>query len=80
MFAGRVNLGKYSAYDIVVFPLKGTTIPGRWDAGTDLLMLCLDQRRCCVCRPSDHPSRFVETLGLGEVEAEEMSKWLQSTF
>ena len=80
MFAGRVAVGKYSEYDVVVVPLKGTKIQGRWETNTDLVMVCINQQRCCVCEPGDHYSRFMEKLGLEEVEAQELAKWLESNF
>ena len=39
MFVGSVNLG-YTNFELVIVPLKGTSLPGQWASRTDLVMLC----------------------------------------
>jgi hypothetical protein len=80
MFAGSIDLGM-SNFELIIFPLKGTTIPGRWDKDTDLLNVCyLHSGRFCICRPGDHPSRYEENLGLGQADADALAKWIDDKF
>ena len=79
MFVGSVDLGNGTVLELVIVPLKGSALRGQWEANTDLLMLCVMQNgRCCTCRPTDHPSRFEEKLGLPRDDAQRLADWLKS--
>ena len=81
MFVGSVDLGNGTGLELVITSLKGSTLPGRWDADTNLLMLCIVQNgRCCVCRATDHPSRYSEKLALPNDDANRLAKWLEANF
>lgn len=81
MFVGSVDLGNGTGLDLVITSLVGSTMPGRWDTDTDLLMLSTVQNgRCCVCRTTDHPSRYVEKLALPSDDANRLAKWLEANF
>lgn len=80
MFVGSVDLGDTN-FQLVVVPLKGTRLPGQWDMDTDLLMLChMQSGRCCACRADDHPNRFVDKLGMFDLDAKNLAKWLKENF
>lgn len=77
MFVGPVDLKNGTCLELVIAPLKGTALRDQWDTKTDLLMLCVIQTgRCCPCRPNDHPSRYVEKLGLPPDDAKHLSEWM----
>jgi|LGOV01.1.fsa_nt_gb hypothetical protein len=77
MFVGPVDLKNGTYLELVVAPLKGTNLRGQWDTKTDLLMLCIIQNgRCCICRPNDDPSRYVEKLDLSDDDAKHLSEWM----
>ena len=79
MFVGSVDLKNGTGLELVIVPLKGTALRGQWEIKTDLLMLCVMQSgRCCTCRPTDHPSRFVEKLSLPTGDAENLASWLKA--
>jgi len=79
MFVGAVNLGTTN-FELVVVPLKGSELRGRWDPNTDLLLLChLQTGRFCVCRSGDHSSRLKEYLGIGDYDAQNLAEWLKTT-
>lgn len=81
MFVGSVDLGNGTGLDLVITPLKGTSLQGQWKTKTDLLMLCVVQTgRCCICRAGDERDRYVEKLGLSTDDAERLSKWMKETF
>lgn len=80
MFVGTTG-SKIAAFDLVVVPLKGTALDGRWGTSTDLLLLChIQSGKFCICRPGDHPSRFEEKLGMSELDAEYLATWVEETF
>lgn len=77
MFVGSVDLG-YTNFELVIVPLKGTTLLGQWNMDTDLLMLChMQSGRCCTCSTDVHPERFVDKLGMSQTDAANLSKWLK---
>jgi hypothetical protein len=79
MFVGTVDLGNGTQLELIIIPLKGSYLRGRWDSKTDLLLLCeMGSGKFCICRPSDHPSRYNEKLGLPLSDAEHLARWLQS--
>jgi hypothetical protein len=79
MFTGNVDLGNGTGLELVIVPLKGTSLPGQWKADNDLLLLCVMQSgRCCTCRKADHAERLVDKLGLTRDDAERLAKWVRS--
>lgn len=77
MFVGPVDLKNGTCLELVIVPLKGTSLRGQWDTNTDLLMLCVVQSgKCCTCRPNDHSSRYVEKLDLSSDDAKHLSEWM----
>lgn len=77
MFTGIVALGNGTGLELVIVPLKGTTVPGQWGPDTDLLLLCtIQDGRCCTCSKTEHPSRFEEKLGLPNGDAKLLADWL----
>jgi hypothetical protein len=79
MFVEPVDLGNGTMLELVIIPLKDTTLPGQWSASTDLVMLCDVQRgRCCTCKLSDLSYRYSDKLGLSESDAEGLSRWLKT--
>lgn len=78
MFVGNVILGNGTGLELVIVPLKGTELQGQWKSNNDLLLLCVMQSgRFCTCSKSDHPSRFVDKLGLAPDDAERLANWLK---
>ena len=79
MFVGDVDLGNGTGLELVIVPLKGSSLRGQWEPSTDLLMLCVMQNgRCCTCTPCEHPSRFEEKLDLSTADAEGLADWLKN--
>jgi len=79
MFTGNVALGNGTGLELVIVPLKGTTIPGQWEPDTDLLLLCVIQDgRCCTCSKTEHHTRFEEKLGLPRGDAKLLATWLEA--
>jgi len=77
MFVGNVDLGNGTSLELVILPLKGTELEGMWDKDTDLFLLCLMQNCiCCVFRPSDNFSRYMEKLRILEADAKCLAEWL----
>ncbi len=80
MFVGSVDLG-YTNFELVIVPLKGTSLPGQWNMDTDLMMLChMQSGKWCTCRPNEHPDRFVDKLGMSNPDAENLAEWLKKNF
>lgn len=76
MFVGSVNLG-LTNFELVIVPLKGTSLPGQWDMDTELLMLChMQSGRCCTFSTDVHPDRFVDKLELSIPDAANLANWL----
>ena len=79
MFVGSVDLGNGTGLNLIIVPLKGSSLEGAWKPSTDLLLLCVMQNgKCCTCRPGDHPSRFQEKLGLPGDDAKRLARWLET--
>jgi len=79
MFTGRIDLGNGTGLDLVIVPLKGSTLQGQWEEDTDLLMLCdVGNARCCTCSPNDHPNRYTEKLALSTSDAEGLANWFKT--
>lgn len=77
MFADKINLGNYSAVQIVIFPLEGTRLQGQWDEDTDQYLLCLfNSGRFCVFGKDEHPERFRDKLQIGQADAKALAEWL----
>lgn len=80
MFVGSIGLG-VTGFELIIIPLKGTSMKGGWGKNTDLLLLCHFQSgRFCVCSPSPHYSRFVDKLGMPEVDAKNLANWVKENF
>ncbi len=78
MYTGTVELGT-TGFELVIVPLKGSEIKGRWDKDTDLYLLChIQDGRCCTFRRGDHYNRFINSLGLDEYDAKNLAKWLET--
>jgi hypothetical protein len=81
MFVGSVDLKNGTQLELVIVPLKGSTLRGQWEISTNLVMICvMNNSRCCVCAPDDFPSRFEEKLGLAHDDAKRLAQWLKDTF
>jgi hypothetical protein len=79
MFAGTVDLGNGTGLEILVFPLKGTRIPGRWDVNSGDFIICLiGHDRFCQFSPNTHVARFIDKLGLGTADASGLVDWLEN--
>lgn len=77
MFVSRVDLGNGTGLELVIIPLKGSTMPGRWDRDTDSVMLCVVQNnRCCTCTPDSDWTRYTEKLGLSHPDAKRLAQWM----
>jgi len=78
MFVGRVDLGNRTGVNLVIVPLKGTSLPGRWDTDTDLLLMCvLQNNRCCLCEPDEYQEdHYEESLGLVKGDAKRLTEWM----
>ena len=80
MFVGSVNLG-HTNFELVIVPLKGSRLSGQWDIDTELLMLChMQSGKFCTCGADEHPDRFVDKLGMPNLDAENLAKWLKENF
>jgi hypothetical protein len=44
MFIGNVDLGNGTGLELVIVPLKGTSLQGQWSFSTDLLLVCVSRQ------------------------------------
>ena len=64
MFVGTVNLNTGTRLELVIVPLKGSTLEGQWSLETDLLLLCVIQScKSCTCRVQDTSVVFKKYWG-----------------
>jgi len=74
MFVGSVNL-RFTNFELVVVPLKGTRLKGQWDVDTDLLLVChMQSGRFCTCNVDQDPDRFQDKLEMGRADARSFGK------
>jgi hypothetical protein len=79
MFAGTVDLGNGTGLEILVFPLKGTRIPGRWEVNSGDFIICLiNNGRFCQFSPDPHVARFIDKLALPTTDASRLVDWLEN--
>ena len=77
MFLGRVDFGNGTGLDLAIMPLKGTSLPGKWNTDTDLLLMCVLQNgRCCLCEPNEYPDHYEKRLGLLKGDARRLADWM----
>jgi len=79
MFTGNVDLGNGTGLELVITPLRGTSLRGQWESDNDLLLLCVMQTgRFCTCHKLGQAGRFEDKLGLSHDDAELLAKWLEN--
>jgi hypothetical protein len=79
MFAGVANIGNGTMLEILISPLKGTRIPGQWEADTTSFVICvINNGRFCNFEPGTHPERFAEKLALPRPDATLLAQWLET--